>query len=500
MKRLLFWGFVAAALFTLLFLGLNLFDSAPSPGSPTAAAGASPAGSLGPDNGFFAIWGFAEPPGVDPMSPGFHRQVQELFQARSRGYLSRSPYGHWLLRLNSGYERHWRGASVYFPQLQQEDAGAYFASRRAQFAERLQRFASLLGRYRQILHARELEDFTPLNWDCPARSLLLATHAARLYAASQVLAALDGRWAEAGDGLLQALAAGTKLINSGRTFKVNVLGRAMVELSLRSLASLLNRPDCPADFVLRIVASLPPEASGRFGTGTVRAFHWQGFRSAIRRVKEERVVDPFLLKDYFRSPAAFYALERFVAFSGPRVFAAVHALAAFFVKENETVALLRESWERIGRLEETPPWRWRDSSGIPARRNPGPGAPFWWLRNPLGKMMVRSAIPFAWPILRHYVYRSHELHARYDLVRLLARARLAAAGTRLDEAALRGLLAAAKERDPFSGSPYRFSREQAAIYAIGADRSDDHGREQADVWRDSDIAVPIHFVISDSAN
>jgi hypothetical protein len=502
MKRFLFWGFVAAALFILIFLGLNLFDSAPAPGSPAspAAPGGTPqAGNLDPGNGFFIAWGFAESPLTDIMSPGFRRQVQELFQARPRSYLSRSPYGQWLARLNAGYVRHWQGANMYFPQLQQEDAGVYFASRRAQVAERLQRFAPLLQRYRQILQARELEDFTPLNWDCPARSLLLATHAAKIFAASRVLAALDGHWAEAGDGLLDALAAGMKLIASGRTIKVNALGRTMVELSLRSLAALLNRPDCPPDFVRRIVASLPPEASVRFGTGAVRAFHWQSFRWALRRVKEERIVDPFLLKDYFRSPAAFYALERFVAISGPRVFTTVHALAAFFVKENETAALLRDSWERIGRLEETPPWRWRDDMRIPAQRESGLGTniPFWWLRNPLGKMMVRSAIPFTWSILRHYVYRSHELQVRYDLVRLLARARLAAAGTRLDEAALRGLLAAAGERDPFSGAPYRFSREQGAIYAIGADRSDDNGREQSEVWRNSDIAVSIKFVKSE---
>lgn len=494
MKRFLFWGLVAAALFILLFLGLNLFDSAPAPGSPAAPGPGPMAGNLEPGNGFFIVWGFAEPPGGDPMSAGFRRQVQEMFQARPRSYLSRGPYGQWLARLNAGYVQHWQGANMYFPQLQQEDAGAYLAARRPQVEERLQRFAPLLQRYRQILQAGVLEDFTPLNWDCPARSLLLATHTAKLFAASRVLAAQDGRWAEAGDGLLNALAAGKKLIASGRTVKVNALGRTMVELSLRSLASLLNRPDCPADLVRRIVASLPPETSGRFGTGAVRVFHWQSFRSAIRRVKEEKIVDPFLLKDYFRSPAAFYALERFVALSGVRVFTAVHALAAYFVKENETATLLRDSWERIGRLEETPPWRWRDGASIPARRIPGPGTLFWWLRNPLGKMMVSSAIPFTWPILRHYVYRSHELRARYDLVRLLARARLAAVGTRLDEATLRGLLAATGDRDPFSGLPYRFSREQGAIYAIGADRSDDSGREQPDVWRDSDIAVPIRFI------
>jgi hypothetical protein len=113
-------------------------------------------------------------------------------------------------------------------------------------------------------------------------------------------------------------------------------------------------------------------------------------------------------------------------------------------------------------------------------------------------MMVSSAVPFTWPVLQHYVFRSHCLKARYDLTRLLAQARLQAGpDMSLSQASLLDLLAAATERDPFSGGPYRFSPESGTLYSIGQDGLDNGGREQTASWRDSDIAVRISFVLSD---
>lgn len=496
MKRFFTLFLAALAIFFLLFFGLNLFDSKPAPRAP-APTSALLAGNLEAGNAFFMVWGFAEPPETDPLSPAYRGQLLELFAARARNYLFRSRYSQWLGRLNAGYRRHWQGATIYFPQLPGEDVCAYFASRRPGIAERRKQFAVPLRRYDQVLQAPLLVDFTPLSWEPPTRSLLLVTYTARLYAAARTLAALDGQWLPAAGDLLAAMTAGFTLIAGGRTLPANSLGKAMVELSLHSLASLLNRPDCPPGAARLVLESLPARPAAAFGTATVRAFNWASFVDAIDRVKKEGIVDPFLLKDFFRRPAAFFALERFVAISGPRLFGAVHALAVFFLKENETTAKLREYWEEVGALEEAPPWKWRLPPPL-QRRSPGaPAGPFWWLRNPLGKMMVASAVPYNWPILQHYVYRSHELRVRYDLVRLLAAARLAAgAELRLGEAALRGQLAAG-ERDPFSGAPYRFSRELGVLYSIGPDAVDDHGRERSEIWRRSDIAVPINFVISD---
>jgi hypothetical protein len=270
-------------------------------------------------------------------------------------------------------------------------------------------------------------------------------------------------------------------------------------LSLRTLGSLLNRNDCPDAMVRRILERLTARPMAEFGTAEARTFAWMSFASALERVKKDKIVDPFLLKDYFRDPADFYTLERFVVISGPLLFGAVHALAAFFLKKNESAAALRAFWEDVGRLEETPPFLW-GSSPRPASRlgivlDLGP---FWWLRNPLGKIMVRSAVPFTWLVLQHYVYRSHGLKVRYDLTRLLARARLQAGrNMRLDQAVLKILLASADERDPFSGDPFLFSRELGMLYSVGPNRLDDGGREQPALWRNSDIAVPLKFVNRD---
>ena len=247
----------------------------------------------------------------------------------------------------------------------------------------------------------------------------------------------------------------------------------MVELSLRTLGSLLNRNDCPDAVARRILERLPARPIGEFGTAAARTFTWMSFAHALERVKKDKIVDPFLLKDYFRDPADFYALERFVAISGLRLFATVHALAAFFLKKNESVAALRAFWEGVGRLEETPPASLGIRSAPASRLGAGLDlGPFWWLRNPLGKMMVRSAVPFTWPVLQHYVYRSHGLKVRYDLTRLLARARLQAGrNMSLDQARAQGSAGRSGERDPFSGGPYLFNPGSGMLYSVGPDRS-----------------------------
>jgi hypothetical protein len=491
-KRFLFWFLAMLGLFILLFVGLNLFDSKPEPAVPAPGA---PEGNLDPDNGFLLVWGFAEPPETDPLSPLYRGRLQELFAARPRNILIRSAYSQWLARLNDDFRRNWHDTAFYFPQQGQEDACAYVASRRAEVRERQNRLAVPLGRYRRILQAGDLADFTPLGWEFPARSSLLATHAARLFAASQTLAALDGHWLEAGAGLLDAMDAGFRLIGSGRTLAVNSLGKSMVELSLRTLASLLNRSDCPLEIARLVIERLPARPASAFGTGAARAFAWRSFASALERIKKDRVVDPFLLKDFFRNPAGLFALERFVAISGPRLFTAAHALASFFLKENETAAMMRAFWERVGILEESPPWKWEAAPLGQRRSSEVAAGPFWWLRNPLGKMMVRSAVPYTWPILQHYVHRSHELRARYELTRLLAGARLACgAGMKLGEKTLLRMLAGAGEVDPFSGRPYLYNPDSGMLYSVGSDRRDDHGREQPASWHDSDIAVRITFV------
>ena len=496
MKRFFFWLFLLLGLFGLLFVGLNLFDSRPG---PLPAKRMESASHLEAGNGFFILWGFAAGAGSDPQTPAFREEVRALVDAPGTTGSPRLRYGQWLARLNAAYRSEWQGANLYVPQLPAEDLCAYFASRCDAIQEQRLRFAVPLQRYGQVVRAAVLADFTPLGWDFPARSFLLAPHAAKLFAASRILAAIDGDWLPACAELFSAQAAGFKLIASGRTLTVNRLGKTMVELTLRALASLLNRRDCPPAVARFVLDQLPLRPGREFGTQAARDFAWMSFDRALERVREEKVIDPSLLKDYFREPARFFALERFVAISGPRFFATVHALAAFFLKKNESTAGLRAFWDHVGRLEETPPALWGEGPRPAVRLAADLAAgPFWWLRNPLGKMMVRSAVPYTWPVLQHYVYRSHGLKVRYDLVRLLAEARLKAGpGGSLSGAELADLLRTAAERDPFSNGPYLFNPVSGMLYSVGPDGRDDNGREMPAAFKDSDIAVPIKFVMGE---
>ncbi len=496
MKRFFFWLLVGMAAFVLFFIGLNLFDSRPEPALAGPLLFSAP---LEPDNGFFILWGFAEPVDGDPSAPAFRARMLELFEAPPRSRLFRSRYSHWLGGLNASFRENWQGAKLNFPRLPEDDVCAFAASSRLRISEAQQRFAVPLRRYRQVLQAESLADFTPLDWGFPARSVSLAVYTAKLFAASRALAAMDGDWEKAGSDLFAALDTGLKLIAGGRTLTVNSLGKNMVEYSLRTLASLLNRSDCPLPFRRRLLERLPARPASDFGTAAARAFDWMSFNHALERIERDKIVDPYMLKDYFREPARFFALERFVAISGPGFFATAHALAAFSIKKNESTAALRAFWQEVGRLEETPPSAWqsgpRPAARLAALLHLGP---LWWLRNPLGKMMVRAAVPYTWPVLQHYVYRSHVLKVRYDLVRLLAMARLqAGSAMTLKRADLQGLLAAAAERDPFSGKPYLFNPESGMLYSVGQDGLDNGGREIPASWRVSDIAVWIGFVIRD---
>ncbi len=496
MKRFFLWAVAAALLFVLFFVGLNLFDSRRAPGSAAVHEDPGPlVADLRPGNGFFIVWGFAESPEVEPASGEYAKRMAASLAGDVH---SRRRFGAWLTRQRADSRRHWQGASLYFPRLQAEDVADFFAARRAELAERQERYAVLLRRYRAVLRADRIDDFTPAGWSFPVGSSQLAANTARLDAAIRVLEAVDGDWLQAGRALLETAGAGLRLVAVGRTSAVNTLGRLLVDLSLRSLASLLNRRECPPEFARLIRETMPERQAADFGTAAVRSFALAGFAASLERIKESGIVDPFLLRDFFRDPTPFFALERLTAIAGPRFFAAFHAMASFFVHKNESLAMMRAFWAGVGELEGTPPWRWEET---PLRRLRSVGVTsgaFWWLRNPVGKMLVRSAVPFNWPVLQHYVYRSHELKARWDLLRLLARARQrAGTGGEVAEQDLLRLLAAAGERDPYSGRPFLFSRARGMLYSVGADKVDDGGRERPEPWRDSDIAVPIHFVKED---
>ena len=159
------------------------------------------------------------------------------------------------------------------------------------------------------------------------------------------------------------------------------------------------------------------------------------FAAALARVKEDKDRGPVPAQGLFPRPGRFFRPGKVRGhFRAARCSAPSTPWPLFFSRRTRPRPCCGHFWEGVGRPGGNSPLEMaRRRRAVFRLATTRAGAPFWWLRNPLGKMMVRSAVPYTWPVLQHYVYRSQELQARYDLVRLLARARLAAGpGMRLD--------------------------------------------------------------------
>ena len=473
------------------FFCLNLKDSSAPPVG--RSLGRLPVASTGNDNGFFILWGICESPATDPLSGEFRRRVLSLLAPFPSELEFRRRYGDWLDRTNDNFRRYWKGAAIPFPRGDSGDSGEFFLSRRALIEKKEKEFALLLHRFQALLSAGRIEDFTPPGRELPLRNLLLAINASRIFIAANTVKALIGepdKRSAATDNLLLSLAAGLKLIRSSRTLAVNFLGKTLADQSLRALAALLNRPALAAAIAVRVCGFLPPRRTEEFGTSSVRHSGTLSFIQALERIRREKVIDVRLLPGYFRWSANVYAIERLINKADPRTAQALQALLSFFLLKNETVGVFAKYWESVGRLEETPPWRWRSEPR--ALELDMTAGSFWWLRNPLGKMMVHSAVPHVRTVTLNFVYRTYESQVRYELVRILSAFRCAAPGApeREKERNLKRFLQAAAERDPFSGGPYRYSVSRRVLYSVGPDRRDDGGMEREAFWRASDIAIP----------
>ena len=170
MKRFFFWcSDRGCCCSSLVFLGLNLFDSRTAPGLAGRSAGVPLAANLEPGNGFFIVWGFAEPPETDPLArrlppPG----AGTVQRARPTDYLFRSPYGQLAgapehrLRAGTG-----RGPNVYFPKLPGRGCLRLFRVPPRPDRGAAAAFRPAAAALPAVLQAGELEDFTPLGWECP---------------------------------------------------------------------------------------------------------------------------------------------------------------------------------------------------------------------------------------------------------------------------------------------------------------------------------------------
>lgn len=492
MRRCFFLLLLAPLLIFLFFLLLNLSDNReiPSPPGWFSREPSAPAAMPGEANGFTLLWAFAEAPGVDFRSAGTRQRIAEMAAPDLPDGDYRRKYFQWSSERRNVYNLYWKNFSLYFPRKPEEDPCGYFSGRRTEILSLKEKYGLLLRRYDLLLTSGTIGDFTLPGRDFPLNNLILINNTCRLFLAGKLLEAMEGQWRETVEEIARNIELGRRIIAGSGIYQVHQLGKNMVDLSLRSLCSLMNRDGFPRELYPRLLERLPVLSSAAFGTLPVIDFEFRNFSLAVERMKRESRIDPYMLKDYFGNSVGFFTVERLINTGQWQAGKIINPVLSLFLKKKETLDLYASFWSRIRWLELHPPYQWppgqSDSRFDPTAR------PLWWLRNALGKMMVRSAVPFPWVAINNHVYRTHLLKARYDLTRILAEWHSRRQPGE-DPQAVLGELDAFRDPDPFSGEPYRVNPEKMVIYSIGSDRTDNGGTEQVNYLRDSDIAVPYSF-------
>jgi hypothetical protein len=111
---------------------------------------------------------------------------------------------------------------------------------------------------------------------------------------------------------------------------------------------------------------------------------------------------------------------------------------------------------------------------------------FRWLRNPVGKILFRIAIPN----VSQLIVSSYRIRTYYDMTRILAELHMNYSTERNVLDILKEL-DSYKTHDPCSGKPYAWNKKKGMLYSIGTDRVDNEGADDPHTFTDTDFAIPV---------
>jgi hypothetical protein len=159
---------------------------------------------------------------------------------------------------------------------------------------------------------------------------------------------------------------------------------------------------------------------------------------------------------------------------------------AVFFKKNETKNYLFRFYSQMIATEQQEPCKW-DGETLkmlfkPARAK----GSFWWLRNPVGKILFDIATPNLVTIM----HKSHRIRALYEMTRILAELHMKYSPEKSVPEILKEL-ETYKSTDPGSGKPYKWEPEKKLLYSIGTDGTDNKGIYKPSSREDSDFFIPV---------
>jgi hypothetical protein len=161
---------------------------------------------------------------------------------------------------------------------------------------------------------------------------------------------------------------------------------------------------------------------------------------------------------------------------------------AIFLKKNQTKNYFFDFYSMLIAFEKQDPYQWNRNTYKKAKEFLKAKKAFWWVRNPLGKIIFDIAIPNI-PLV---VFKSYRTRAYYEMTRILAELQMKYSPEKPVEDILKEL-ESYQSLDPCSGKPYVWEPEKKVLYSIGTDGVDNEGVEKLNEEKGSDFVIPVVF-------
>jgi hypothetical protein len=416
-----------------------------------------PMPSFDKSNGYYRLWSLTEPPDVDIESDAVFTKYRRLHDPQLD---------------NEKYVKQWLESdeSWKYAQKGKKDAGNYtqYKQKRKEILDKSSEWTDfpkkvvddwcqnlregkesvlqlksvyrlLLDRYQKLLDCEHFEDFTLVVKDgkiiyrSPLPNLLAWLHVGKLYLAVNMLDALEGNWEQGTANLLAQIESGKKSIKTSRTLIVNLIGKAVVRMTLHGLISLMNQKECPPGVYQQILDGLPPIQYEEFGHKVPLLA--ESF-SVSQRPKKE---------------------------------------GGLFYQVNRTQQYYYDLLAKLYLADKLPPYQWKSH---PLENNDVKTGWFWWLQNPAGKSEFQAFVDAK--TAKNFLvasFKGYAVKAFYDMVKISAELHLNYTHGKPVREILNGLKTYQTLLDPGSGKPYIWNEQRQLLYSIGFDREDNGGGE-----------------------
>lgn len=439
---------------------INLFDETPNPNLYTLDD--LPVASTANENGYYILWGLTAPENIDVQSDDYVKQIRQYLTPLPKEKQGPGNY----FPDTSDYRKefsHYRKPiyNIVFPRDMSPDSLSKLLDQSEKIREAQQKSTVLLNRYQKLIQTPIFQDFTPPHIAAPLPNLLAWLKTLQFYLSIQVIDAVQGNWEQGAIAILDNLDFCKRASNGSRFIIVQLIAKAGYRYSLNALLMIMNHPDCPPAVYELVLSRLPQLKKEDFSSRNAFIMEYLSFASVLD--------SPDIAESIEENSIIFSLLP-----------------TSIFLQKNRTRNYFFNAYSTMVTLDSQPPYQWQDDPLKNQEKDVPIHKPFWWLQNPIGKVIYSVAIPNTVNI----IYKFWQLRVNYDLTRIVAEFHLKhTPGSNIMDTL--NQLETFKTIDPFSGHSYLWNNQKEVLYSIGPDRKDNNGEYKNSTYLETDFSIPL---------